>query len=49
MTGSMVERIIAAKHHPEQGVRAGLGILSLLKRFGQERVENACARGLIAS
>ena len=32
--------------HPEQGFRACLGILRLLRTYGRDRLEAACARGL---
>jgi transposase len=32
--------------HPEQGFRACLGILRLVRTYGRDRVEAACARGL---
>lgn len=40
-TGAVVEHILASKPHPEQGYRACLGLLSLGKRYGKERLENA--------
>jgi transposase len=46
LTARMVEHIFERKHHPEQGVRAGLGILRLAKDYGPDRLEVACARGL---
>ncbi|HTJ90076.1 MAG TPA: IS21 family transposase [Acidocella sp.] len=38
--------ILEERSHPEQGFRACLGIVRLVKAFGQERVEAACARAL---
>ena len=35
-----------AKPHPEQGFRACLGILRLVRSYGAARVEAACQRGL---
>ena len=32
--------------HPEQGFRSALGVLSLKRRFGRDRLEAACLRGL---
>ena len=32
--------------HPEQGYRSSLGVLSLQRRFGAERLEAACDRAL---
>lgn len=45
-TACLVERIMAAKPHPEMGYRACLGIIRLSKRYGPERVEAAAARAL---
>ena len=38
--------ILQSKPHPEQGFRACLGILRLVRSYGRERLEAACARGL---
>jgi transposase len=40
-----VEAIMKAKPHPEQGFRSCLGILSLVKSCGPERIEAAARRG----
>jgi transposase len=45
-TIALVERILSAKPHPEQGFRACLGILRLVRGYGPERLEAACQRGL---
>ena len=45
-TLALMERILAAKPHPEQGFRACLGILRLVRGYGSERLEAACRRGL---
>lgn len=45
-TIALVERILTAKPHPEQGFRACLGILRLVRSYGPERLEAACQRGL---
>jgi transposase len=45
-TAAMVEAILAAKPHPEQGFRACLGILGLARGYGAVRLEAACGRGL---
>ena len=42
----MCKAILEAKRCPEQGIRAGLGILRLARRHEPARVEAACARGL---
>ncbi len=44
-TGTLVERILESKPHPEMGYRSCLGILRLAKQYGSERLEAACARG----
>jgi transposase len=38
--------ILESRPHPEQGFRACLGILRLVRTYGRDRVEAACARGL---
>jgi transposase len=45
-TTALVERILQTKPHPEQGFRACLGILRLVRAWGAERVEAACQRGM---
>ena len=45
-TATLVEVIIAARTHPEQGFRSSIGIIGLAKRYGPERLEAACARAL---
>jgi transposase len=45
-TAALVEVILRSRPHPEQGFRSCIGILGLVKRFGAERVEAACARAL---
>lgn len=42
----LCERILADRPHPEQGFRACLGIIRLVKGFGRERVNAACGRAL---
>lgn len=42
---ALCEAIMKAKPHPEQGFRSCLGILSLVKSYGADRVEAACRRG----
>ena len=44
-TTALFEAIMKAKPHPEQGFRACLGILSLTKSYGPERIEAAAKRG----
>jgi transposase len=45
-TAALVELILKTKPHPEQGFRACLGILRLVRGYGTERVEAACQRGI---
>jgi transposase len=45
-TATLADVILRSRPHPEQGFRACLGILRLVRSFGRERVEAACARGL---
>jgi transposase len=47
-TGKLAEAILVERPHPEQGYRSCLGILRLSKRYGQERLEAACARAMAA-
>ena len=46
-TAELVEAIIREKPHPEHGYRACLGILRLGKRYGEARLEAACARAVV--
>jgi len=43
---ALVDLILSSKPHPEQGFRSCIGIIRLIKQFGSERVEAACARAL---
>lgn len=43
-TATLVGAIMAAKRHPEQGLKACLGILALPRSYGAERVEAAARR-----
>jgi transposase len=45
-TGQLVTLIMAGRPHPEQGFRSSLGIMRLGRRYGDERLEAACARAL---
>ncbi len=42
-----VEVILDSKPHPEHGYRACLGLMNLAKRYGRERLGNACTRALV--
>lgn len=48
-TARCVSGIMARRRHPEQGMRACLGLLRLTDRVGPERLEAACARAVAAS
>ena len=43
----LVDVILRSRPHPEQGFRSCVGILRLVKRYGAERVDAACARALV--
>ena len=45
-TGALIERILARFKHPEHGYRSCLGLLSLQRRYGRERLEAAAALAL---
>jgi transposase len=45
-TRELVEAMLLAYVHPEHGFRPAMGIVSLSKRYGAERLERACARAL---
>jgi transposase len=46
--GTYVNRLLGAREHPEQGVRACLGVLRLAGAYGKDRLELACERALAA-
>jgi hypothetical protein len=48
-TIALVEAIMKAKPHPEQGFGSCLGIMHLVKTYGSERVEAASRRGNISA
>lgn len=45
-TAMLCDLILENRRHPEQGFRACLGIIRLVKSYGRERVETACQRAL---
>jgi transposase len=45
--GTLIDVIVRSRPHPEQGFRSAIGILGLVKRYGAERVDAACARALL--
>lgn len=48
-TDTLIDVILRSRPHPEQGFRSAIGILGLVKRYGSERVDAACARALLLS
>jgi transposase len=45
-TAALTRLVLESRPHPEQGFRACRGILRLLRTYGRDRLEAACARGL---
>ena len=45
-TAGLCALILESRPHPEQGYRAGIGILRLARHYGAARLEAACDRGL---
>jgi transposase len=45
-TAELVATLMVERPHPEHGYRSCLGIISLKKKYGPERLERACARAL---
>ena len=45
-TARLVEGMLAEKPHPEMGYRSALGVISLSRKYGPERVEAACTRAV---
>jgi transposase len=48
MTRALVETIMAERRHPEHGYRSWLGLMRLGERYGNDRLEAACQRALVA-
>ncbi len=46
-TAALVQAILADRPHPEQGYRSCRGLLRLGKRYGEPRLEAACARAVL--
>ena len=44
---ALIDVILRSRPHPEQGFRSAIGILGLVKRYGPERVDAACAQALL--
>lgn len=47
-TAQLVEKILESRPHPEHAYRACLGIMSLARRYGNDRVDAASIRALAA-
>lgn len=47
-TEKFIDHMIASRPFPQQAYRACLGLLRLGNRFGNDRLENACARAYMA-
>ena len=47
-TAQFIEHMIAARAFPQQAFRSCLGLLRLGKRYGEDRLENACTKAIIA-
>jgi transposase len=45
-TAEFVQSLLSGKVHPEHGFRMCMGVISLEKRFGKERLNLACARAV---
>ena len=45
-TAALCQGVMESRPHPEQGYRSCLGIMSLGRRYGPERLEAACRRAL---
>lgn len=45
-TARVVHHLLISKRHPEIGYRACLGLLSLARKYGNERLEAGCLRAL---
>ncbi len=46
-TAELVEKLLLSRKHPQTAYRSAMGIISLSKRYGKERTENAATRALV--
>ncbi|MCP3946326.1 MAG: transposase, partial [Herbaspirillum sp.] len=46
-TGEVVEAILISKPHPHQGLQSCVGLRSLSRGYGEDRLEAACQRALV--
>ena len=42
----LVGKVFDERQHPEQGFKVALGIINLHRKYGEGRLERACARAL---
>jgi len=42
----VIENILCSKKYPEQMYKVCIGIINLSKKYGKERVNNACKRAI---
>jgi transposase len=47
-TAALARKLLESKPHPQHSYRACLGLMSLAKRYGNERLGAACARALLS-
>ena len=45
-TAALVQGLMERRPHPEQGFRGALGVLRLKEKYGEARLEKACARAV---
>lgn len=45
-TAELTTCVIASRRHPQQGYRSSIGILKLIRAYGEARLEAACRRAL---
>ncbi|WP_418766707.1 Mu transposase domain-containing protein [Myxococcus xanthus] len=45
-TAALVQGLMERKPHPEQGFRGALGVMRLKDKYGEARLEKACARAV---
>jgi len=48
-TAVVANIIISRRHHPQQGFRACLGLMSMGKKYSNERLEAACNRAIVTN
>jgi hypothetical protein len=46
-TKESIEKILLQKQYPEQNYKSCMGILSMAKKVGNQRLDNACKRALL--